>query len=189
MICSKSDVDSVEKTVELLKQNKVLILPTDTVYGFSGVVGTTDDIIKKIKGRTETKPFIQLIGDPSQLSLITDDKIPEKIISFWPGPLTIIVSSVEDPSVTVAVRCPGDSWLRDVINKTGKPLYSTSVNRSGSPVLQKVKEIQKEFESEVALIVEDGDSVSSVPSTIVKYTDGKIQLVRPGAVDVAALLD
>ena len=80
------------------------------------------------------------------------------------------------------MRCPGDQWLRSVIKAAGSPVYSTSVNRSGSPVLTKVSDIRDEFESEVSLIVDDGDSESSVPSTIVKIEDGKFTVVREGAV-------
>ncbi len=58
MIYSKHDLNSIETTSSLLKQGKVLILPTDTVYGFSGIVGKTDEKIRSIKGRSETKPFI-----------------------------------------------------------------------------------------------------------------------------------
>lgn len=184
MICSKSDPDSIKKCTELLKNGEVLVLPTDTVYGFSGIVGKTDSKIRKIKGRAETKPFIQLISSASDISSITDDQIPEKLLSIWPGPLTIIVHSKEDPSVTVAVRCPGDPWLRQVIAAVGAPLYSTSVNRSGSPVLQKVSEIKDEFENEVALIVDGGDSENSVPSTIVKIDSGVVTVVRKGAVAI-----
>lgn len=188
MILSKSEKNTLKICADLLAQNKVLILPTDTVYGFSGIVGKTDAVIRMIKGREETKPFIQLIGKIEQLSQITDDIIPEKLLSFWPGPLTIIVNSKENPGTTVAVRCPGDEWLRKLICLVGKPLYSTSVNRSGHPVLGKVSEIKKEFENEVSLIVENGDSESSVPSTIVKIQDDKIVVIRPGAVDLSDIL-
>lgn len=182
MICLKSDNDSKKIAVDLLKQNKVVILPTDTVYGFSGLVGKTDSLIRKIKGREETKPFIQLISCPEQLSFITNDVVPQSLLKYWPGPLTIIVSDKNNPGNTVAVRCPGDVWLRQVIQECETPIYSTSVNRSGSPVLQKISEIQKEFENEVALIVDDGDSSSGVPSTIVKLSQDGYEVVRQGAI-------
>ncbi len=182
MTCLKSDKDSIQKCVSLLKQSKVLILPTDTVYGFSGIVDSTDSLIRKIKGREETKPFIQLIASPEYLKNITDDKIPQKLLDFWPGPLTLVVKSRLDSSKTIAVRCPGDLWLRKIIEEVGRPIYSTSVNRSGFPVLFSVSEIEKEFEDEVALVVDDGDKKESVPSTIVKVESGKIVVLRKGAV-------
>lgn len=184
MICSKSDSDSIEKCSELLKNEKVLILPTDTVYGFSGVINKTDSEIRKIKGRAETKPFIVLISSPEELSLISDDVIPENLLKFWPGPLTVIVTDKNDTNKTVAVRCPGDEWLRSVIKACGSPIYSTSVNRSGFPVLGKVSEIRAEFEDEVALVVEAGDAKSSVPSTIVKLENNGYSVIRKGAVEL-----
>ena len=183
MICNKSDLDSIKKSALLLKNGEVLVLPTDTVYGFSGIIGKTDAKIRVIKGRSETKPFIVLISDPAELKLISDDIVPEKLSQFWPGPLTVIVKE-KNSDKTVAVRCPGDSWLRSVINECGSPIYSTSVNRSGSPVLTKISDICSEFEGDVALIVSDGDSKSSVPSTIVKLEENGYSVVREGAVKV-----
>lgn len=90
----------------------------------------------------------------------------------------------ENSSETVAVRCPGDEWLRRVIVLCGSPIYSTSVNRSGFPVLSKIQEIKDEFEKDVDLIVDSGDSESSVPSTIVRLDGKKIVVVRNGAADV-----
>lgn len=182
MICSRSD-DSVQNVCsDLLKNGKVVIVPTDTVYGFSGVVGKTDSLIRKIKGRAETKPFIVLISCPEDISLITDDKIPQKLLKYWPGPLTVIVSDKKNEGNTVAVRCPGDEWLREIIKKCGYPIYSTSVNRSGCPVLTEIKAIVEQFESEVSLIVDAGDSKSSVPSTIVKLKPDGFDIVREGAI-------
>lgn len=181
MILNKSDENTADKCAELLKNDEVVILPTDTVYGFSGIIGKSAEKIRKIKGREEAKPFIQLIAGPEDISKISDQKIPSKLLSYWPGPLTVIVIA-KNSEETVAVRCPGDKWLRDVIKKAGKPIYSTSVNRSGKPVLVKIEEIKREFEKEVALIVDAGDSASSVPSTIVKLEGEGYSVLRQGAV-------
>ena len=182
MICSRYDKNVQSLCSGLLKNEKVIILPTDTVYGFSGIIEKTDSEIRKIKGRAETKPFIVLIAFPGDINEITDDEIPENLLNLWPGPLTIIVSDKKKPENTVAVRCPGDEWLRKIIEECGSPIYSTSVNRSGSPVLSKVKDIVEEFETDVSLIVDGGDSMSSVPSTIVKLTDDGYEVVRDGVI-------
>ena len=184
MKCRKSDLDSINKASEILKKGNVTILPTDTVYGFSGIIGKTDEKIRKIKGRSETKPFIVLISKPEELKNLSNDEIPPQLLKFWPGPLTVIVRDKDDFTKTIAVRCPGDEWLRKVIEETGNPIYSTSVNRSGSPVLTKENEILKEFEDEVSLVVLNGDSVSSVPSTIVKLEDDGFTVIREGACKV-----
>ena len=62
MIVKKNDDKSIEILVSALQNGEVVIIPTDTVYGFSGIVDEkkiTDSKIRKIKGREENKPFIQ----------------------------------------------------------------------------------------------------------------------------------
>ena len=63
-------------------------------------------------------------------------------------------------------------------------IYSTSANRSGFPCKTKVSELEKEFENDVDLMVFDGDLKNSIPSTIVSVIDGKIKLIREGAVKI-----
>lgn len=184
--------NSIEKTVQILNEGGVVILPTDTVYGFSGLVDfCTDERIRSIKGRSETKPLIQLIAKPEDLFLYTDDEIPQYLLEKWPGPLTIIVHiKKENPYKnkeafsTVAFRCPGDAWLREIISKAGQPIFSTSVNRSGQPVLEEENAIVSEFESEVDLIVADGDKRNSLPSTLVAIENGQVKILRQGALKI-----
>ncbi len=172
----------VAQCVSLLAEQKTLILPTDTVYGFSAAEGEAGaEQIRRIKGRDENKPFIRLIAKPDAIFSFTSCAVPEKLLSLWPGALTIIVPSATEPCGSVAFRCPGDAWLREVIDTLGKPIYSTSVNRSGEAVLSKIEEICREFEDEVSLIVDDGDKADALPSTIVRL-DGGITVVRQGAV-------
>ena len=174
----KNSDNSAERTAQVLKNGGVVIIPTDTVYGFSG----DGDKIRSIKGRSETKPFIQLIAKPEDLALYTNDIIPSQLLGKWPGALTIIVNNTQGG--TTAFRCPGDEWLRRVIALCGSPIYSTSVNRSGQPVLDSIAEIEKEFENEVDLIVTDGDKKGALPSTLVSITDGSIKVLRQGEVTV-----
>ena len=177
-IIAKEAAASAEQAANAVKKGGVVIVPTDTVYGFSG----DGDKIRSIKGRSETKPFIQLIAKPEDLKLYTDDTIPENLLSKWPGALTIIVN--DKRGGTTAFRCPGDEWLRHVISLCGAPIYSTSVNRSGKPVLDTEAGIVKEFGSEVDLIITDGDKKGAKPSTLVSIADGTIKVLRQGDVQI-----
>lgn len=190
MICRKSDKESSMIAADYIRRGKVVILPTDTVYGFSGIVDGrhysyhTDKKIAEIKGREENKKFIQLISKPEDIKKYTRDVIPEKIYSLWPGPLTIIVHVLDSCGNfdTVAFRCPQDEWLRNVISVCGAPIYSTSVNLSGEPCMNNVSQIKNIFGSKIDLIVDDGDKTGGVPSTVVKIEeDGKISILRKGS--------
>jgi len=188
MIVSKSNIDSVKITSDVLNNGGTVIIPTDTVYGFSGIASLpTDQRIRQIKGRAETKPLIQLIAKPEDIRLYTDDEIPESLLSKWPGALTIIVHIKKDAPAfetlpTVAFRCPGDPWLRQIIANCNCPVFSTSVNRSGQPVLDEVEAIVNEFEKEVDLIVDDGNKKGALPSTLVSIENGEVKVLRQGAV-------
>ena len=202
MILNKSDSSSIEQTVSILKTGGIVIIPTDTVYGFSGIVDLkaagwhfeSDAKIRAIKGRAETKPLIQLIAKPEDIRLYTDDEIPAELLAKWPGALTIIVhikndSPLADTAIpesrTVAFRCPGDEWLRKIIAECGAPIFSTSVNRSGQPVLDTNAAIASEFGSEVDLIIDDGDKKGALPSTLVAIENGQVKVLRQGSIQVS----
>lgn len=199
LIKNKSDSTSIESTADTLRNGGIVIIPTDTVYGFSGIVDLktaarhyeTDAKIRAIKGRTETKPLIQLIARPEDLNLYTDDIIPQNLLAKWPGALTIIVHIKKDSPLaatatlpTIAFRCPGDAWLREVISRCNAPIFSTSVNRSGQAVLDTTDAIVAEFSSQADLIILDGDKKNALPSTLVSIEDGTLKVLRQGAVAV-----
>ena len=194
MICRKCDEESVQIAADYLRRGKVVVLPTDTVYGFSGIVDGrqysfhTYEKICTIKHRDEGKLFIQLLAKPEDVKKYTRDVIPDYLLAHWPGPLTIIVHTfAEDGNFeTTAFRCPGDEWLRNVIALCGAPIYSTSVNRSGEPVLDNIQQIKNEFGKEVELIVDDGDKSGGIPSTIVAIDEtGEVKVLRQGSVSIS----
>ena len=201
MILNKSDKSSIKETAGILKKGGIVIIPTDTVYGFSGIVDLaeaatrfeTDVKIRAIKGRAESKPLIQLIAKPEDIRLYTDDDIPPELLAKWPGALTIIVHIKDNSplaataipeSRTVAFRCPGDEWLRKIIASCQAPIFSTSVNRSGQPVLDTTNAITQEFASEVDLIIDDGDKKGALPSTLVTIENRAVKVLRQGSVKI-----
>lgn len=185
MICHKSN-ENINLVSETLKKGGIVIIPTDTVYGFSGICSQsfkTDEKIRAIKGRSESKPLIRLISNPNDIHKYTDDVIPPEILSKWPGPLTVIVHDKAGESTT-AYRCPSDQWLCKVIEECGDAIFSTSVNLSGKPVLETEDEIKEVFEDKCDLIVLDGDKKNAKPSTLVKIENGNIVVLRQGELKI-----
>ncbi len=182
MILKKSKPNLLQELATALIEKKVVIIPTDTVYGFSGIVPDSDSGIRSIKGRDEVKPFIQLVAHPNDIEKYSATPIPEYIAKYMPGPLTVIVKNKNNEGTT-AFRCPDDLWLQELITLCGAPLYSTSTNRSGEPLLTDISEMDNEFGNEVFCIV-DGeiDTQESLPSTIVDLTGNDIKVLRQGSV-------
>ncbi len=198
MIFPKDDPSSVATSASILSQGKIAVLPTDTIYGFSGIVDMemdspfkTGEKIREIKGRDDSKPFIHLISRPEDIFQFTNDEIPDELLEKWPGALSIIVrvkpgSPLESEGKTCAFRCPDDPWLRSIIDAVGAPIYSTSVNISGQAPLFDVADIEKQFGDKVDLIVFDGDlAPGRIPSTIVELgNNGRYTVIRQGAVQL-----
>lgn len=188
MILQKTP-ETIDEVAETLKKGKVCVLPTDTVYGLSAVAEDPPDIVfntaerlRAIKGREESKGFIRLIANARGIRRYSDYKIPPYLESKWPGALTMVIPCRNGEKI--AFRCPGDAWLRAVIQKCGRPVYSTSANISGHPTPALFLEIQKEFKDKVDLIVCDGDKENAVPSTIVSLEGGTWSVLRQGGVIV-----
>ena len=183
MRIDKKSPNSNRKAADCLTSGGIAILPTDTIYGFSGLVPGSSGKIHAIKGRDEGKPFIELIADASDLGIHSADAINPLLLAYWPGAVTIIVRN--RAGGTTAYRCPGDEWLRSVIKLCGKPIYSTSVNRAGEPPIKKIDDICAAFGDSAELIVDDGDHEAGAPSTLIDATGPIYRVIRQGAVNVA----
>ena len=153
-------------------------MPCDTIYGFIACTPQSEKGIADIKGREDNKPYIRLISSPDKLSSLSNDKVDSRILSMWPGPLTLIVNSLTGG--TIALRVPEDDFLIKILKIIDVPVVSTSVNKSGTPPMNVISEIISTFENDVDFIVDGGDLLNSVPSTILDTTQKPYKIIRQG---------
>ncbi len=186
VLCDLGDPDAAARMVLVLSRGGVVIMPCDTIYGIVGIVPDTEDRIRDIKGREQTKPFIQLIGEPEWLERLGAPPIPTALERYWPGPLTLVVRVRHGG--TAGVRVPADPFLRKLLTELDTPLYSTSVNRSGEPALAGFDDMRKTFEDAVDLIVRGDVSGTPRASTVLDTTTSPFRIVRQGEVHVPAVL-
>ncbi|MCQ2604508.1 MAG: L-threonylcarbamoyladenylate synthase [Spirochaetia bacterium] len=173
--------DVTDAVSQVLLNDGIVIIPTDTIYGFSCLAGPAEKRLELIKGRDAGKHFLRLVT-PAMVQEITDCMIPEKLLSCWPGPLTLIVPGRND--LTEGIRCPDNAFLMELLEKTGCPVDSTSVNYSGCPPVTDIAEIISAFGDKVDLIVDAGDLPPSLPSTIVNICGPVPEIVRQGQLKV-----
>lgn len=146
----------MQASLELLQKGKVVLVPTDTVYGlaaFPTQEACTE--ISHIKGRSECQPIAWLISH-DLLDILACD-LPEyaKVFArrFWPGPLTLVVNASQEArkygslaqNNTLALRCPDNQFCLDLIRASGKPLACTSANKHRQPAPYLLEQIDKEF--------------------------------------------
>ena len=178
--------------IKTLKDGKLVIMPTDTIYGIIGDA-TNEDVINKVyevKERPHDKPLLILVSNLSMLhELVTEiPKETEKIINkFWPGPLTILFkksSKVSDAltanSALVAIRMPNDKRLLNIMNHLNRPLISTSANISSYDAITNPNQLEEKMKEKIDLIVDEG-TVNNEASTLITIVNGKIEILREGS--------
>ena len=176
---------TLNRVVELMNQNEVVILPCDTIYGLCAKVGPAEQTLRNIKGREETKPFIQLATVEQALAMCD---VPEEIRSLWPCPLTCIMNR-KDGKGTVAVRVPSDPFLQALMAKLDSPIYSTSVNESGYESLTNIMDIIYTYKDRIPAFVVGGEKQGTVPSTLLNVTTTPYTVIRQGSYEVSSLLN
>lgn len=182
----------LEKAAKLIKQGKIVVFPTETVYGI-GSNGLDEQAVKKlynVKQRPLNKPISLLVSNMEMVDMIAKDitEIEYKIMEkFFPGPLTIILKKKEVvPNIvtsgkdTVGVRMPSGEIARKLVELAGVPIAAPSANITGEPSGTNLQEIKKHFEGKVDYFIDGGESEIGVSSTIVQVVDGKPQILRQG---------
>lgn len=155
MVVPFGNPEAVGKTAKILAGSGIVIFPCDTIYGISGIVPHTEDRIRELKGREETKPFIRLYYSIADVEKLTGYRIDKRLTRYWPGPLTLILP--DKAGKKIGVRVPGDRFTSLVLEQLEAPIYSTSVNRSNEPPINNIGTIIGRFEPLVDIIVDGGN--------------------------------
>jgi L-threonylcarbamoyladenylate synthase len=201
---SAPDVEaSLRGTLAHLEKNGVLAYPTETVYGFGGLIDSASVAkLVALKKRPDGKPFLLLISDTTmidRLGLQLSRAASMLAARFWPGPLTLVLAGGErrvaarlrGPEGGIAVRWTPHVGLQRLISAVGDPLTSTSANLPGSPPAMNAGEVVAQWQSAIArgvLRVLDGGTLKpSAPSTVVDCTTRHPRVIRPGAIPSAVL--
>ncbi len=181
--------------VRALSDGRLVILPTETVYGLAADAGNAVAVaaIFEAKGRPRFNPLIAHVADAVQAEAIAvfDARARALAEAFWPGPLTIVAPVRDRERVcdlaragldSVAVRVPGHARARAVIAAFGRPVVAPSANRSGRPSPTTFADAVEETGAFAAAVIDGGNCAVGVESTVVSVLDGRVSLLRPGSV-------
>lgn len=178
-----------------LADGRLVILPTETVYGLAADAGNAVAVaaIFEAKGRPRFNPLIAHVADAVQAEAVAlfDARARALAEAFWPGPLTLVAPVRDRDRVcdlaragldSVAVRVPGHARARAVIAAFGRPVVAPSANRSGRPSPTTFADAVEETGPFAAAHIDGGDCALGVESTVVSVLDGRVALLRPGSV-------
>ena len=169
-----------KKCEEVLKKEGIAVIPTDTIYGIvcSAFNRKAINKIYKLKGRNRKKKLIVLISSIEDLKKfkIKHSNILKNVRMFKKETSVIINGT--------AFRLIGkrNKNLFNLIKKVG-PIATTSVNPQGLKPAQNVTEAKKYFGSQIDLYI-SGGTKKSKPSTLIKYQNNRIIIIRQGEVKI-----
>lgn len=183
---------NTKQASERLNQGEVVALPTETVYGLAAALRFPEaiDRIFTLKNRPQDNPLIIHIAHLEQMNEFCPKLPPgfDKLANaFWPGPLTIVLpidpetipAHVRAGLSTAAFRIPSGTLAREVIEQVG-PIVMPSANISGRPSSTQADHVENDFGLEFP-VLDGGQCICGLESTIVIFSDGKWQIIRQGA--------
>ena len=179
----------------MLSTGGLVIMPTETVYGLAADAGNAEAVaaIFEAKGRPRFNPLIAHVADAVQAGTVAVFGPHAQALAeaFWPGPLTLVAPVRDRAGVcdlaragldSVAVRVPGHARARALIAAFGRPVVAPSANRSGRPSPTTFADAVEETGFAARAAIDGGPCAVGVESTVVSVLDGRVALLRPGAV-------
>jgi L-threonylcarbamoyladenylate synthase len=200
---SNCSIDALANAAQSLREGSLVAFPTETVYGLGADATNAQAVarIYEVKGRPSDHPLIVHIADLKYLEQWISD-IPEYAISlardFWPGPMTLILRRsklakdfITGGQDTVGIRIPDNSLalgLLEAFHKLGGAgVAAPSANRFSQVSPTTANAVQEElgdYLSATDLVLDGGQSVVGVESTIIDCTGELPRILRPGAITI-----
>ena len=183
----------IQKAITLLTNEKLVAIPTETVYGLAGNI-FSEKAIKSIFF-TKKRPFFNpLIVHISSVNSLNDIVIhlPEKAkllaTAFWPGSMTLVLKKNDKiPDIitagknTVAVRVPNHPVTLELLKQLPFPLAAPSANPFGSISPTKPEHVERYFKDDIEQVLDGGSCTNGIESTIIGFENDEPIIYRLGA--------
>ncbi len=190
----------LEKIVSSLKNDGIIIYPTETVYGIGGnpfSQSALDKIMDLKENRSLDKRFLMLAPDTEVVEkyFVLSSVARELAGKYWPGPLTLVLPLKDERKFSdliksndgyAGVRVSSSSIASSIARSWNDLIVSTSANISGRVECRNLKEVLEEFGDKLSKIdyIIDGGFLSGKPSTVAKVVGDKVIVLRQGEVNL-----
>lgn len=186
---------AIARAAALLREGRLVGLPTETVYGLAGDA-TSDRAVAEIfaaKGRPKFNPLIVHAPDAEAAAALAEmPEIARRLAHrFWPGPLTLVLRRKADSPIsllisaglpTLALRVPDHPVALAVLRAAGRPLAAPSANPSGRISATTAAHVAEGLGERVALVLDGGPCRIGIESTVLDVAGARPAILRPGAV-------
>lgn len=184
----------INHVVDILRNEGVVIFPTDTVYGLGCDITKNKAIerVSMIKGiKFEKANFSFIFYDLSHLSDYTrqlTNSTFKLMKQYLPGPFTFIVpannnlpKSFRNKKKTIGIRIPDNNIIREIVRVLGHPVLTTSIH-DNDEILDYITDpelIYEYYKKQVDCVVA-GDYGGNQPSTVVDCSGDEPVIIRQG---------
>ena len=194
-----TDAAGLGTAAEAVRAGGVLVYPTETVYGLGADARDPAALarIRRLKGRDAAKPVLVLTDTWRRVADWSGELDAEvlRVMSHEPPlAVTLLVTAgagaptgVVGPEGLLGVRRTSDEFCRALIAAADAPLLSTSANSAGAPPPADIDEVEPALLAAVDVVVDAGRRLPGVASTVARIVDGRVEVVRDGAVDASTL--
>ncbi len=181
---NKNFSEVLKKAADAVKGGKILVCPTDTVYGLVCDADNREAVKKlfKIKKRDSGKKvpiFVRDIKAAKKLAYISK-KQEEFLKKVWPGKLTAVLKSKKGG--TIGLRTSDYKLISQLLKESGKSLTGTSANISGKPATGEIKKVVEQFDNQnnqPDLVIDAGNLPKSKTSTVINLIVWPPKILRP----------
>lgn len=185
--------NEIEKMVQVLKNDGVISVPTDTVFGICARIDSkiAHDKLIEVKKRPINKAFPVMCANEEQIkSIAIVGEREEKIIrKLMPGPITIVLKKkdnlpqyITNGKDTIAIRMATSKPIERLIIELKRPIFMTSANQSGERECTNLDEIEKSCPLLDGMM--EGEVLFAKGSTIVDCTSEEIRILREGPISL-----
>lgn len=191
---------AVSAAAAAVAAGKLVVLPTDTVYGLGCDAFNNSAVANLLaaKGRGRDMPVAVLVGSWTTIQgLVLDfnERMRTLVEAFWPGGLSLVVNQAPslpwdlgDTRGTVMLRMPEHPVAIELLRTTG-PMAVSSANVSGQPAATDAAMAAEQLGESVAVYIDGGEAMIGEPSTIVDLSQPRPRVLREGAVSVEEIAD
>lgn len=185
----------IGRAVSLIQDGKVIVYPTDTIYGLGADIENRGaiDRIYGLRKLDPKKPLSLVCGSLSEASryAVIDNDCYRVMKRLLPGPYTFILKATrEAPKMgdtkrrTVGIRLPSHPVALALVRALGRPLLSTSaIVDETSEEVSDPHFLADHYSNDVAMVIDAG-TLLGTPSSVIDWTEEAPVIIRRGAGDL-----
>jgi protein-tyrosine phosphatase len=200
--------DVVHRAVERLAQGGLVALPTETVYAVAASplsVAAVQRLVE-VKNRQPDRPLTLAVkgGDEAGDWVPRTSELGRRLMRrCWPGPVTFVFNETAQeglarqlppevrrwvcPAGTLGLRMPAHGAVLNCQRLLPWPLVLTNANRPDQPAAATADQVVANLGGAVDLVIDDGPCHYGQPSSVVRVSADRWEVIREGVVTADAI--